>query len=172
MQGQGKKAGETRRFLDAGKILRPQGLRAEVKIQPYVDSAEFLRTFPALYLDGRPLELVSSRVHKGCLIAKLKGIDTLEDAEALRNRVVQIDREDADLPEGSFFLDDLIGCRAVDEAGRELGILEEIWEKPAQRIYVIRREGKELLIPAIPAFILRTDPAAGILTVRLIEGME
>ena len=78
--------------------------------------------------------------------------------------------EDAKLPEGSYFLQDILGARVVDEQGKEIGRLAEVLERPASRIYVVQGE-TEHLIPAVPEFILKIDAEAGVVTVRLIEGM-
>jgi 16S rRNA processing protein RimM len=88
----------------------------------------------------------------------------------LKNKVVFIDRDDVTLPEGEFFLQDIIGARVVDEDGNELGRLDDILELPAGNVYVVQGE-REILIPARPEFILNTDVDAGEITVRLLEGM-
>ena len=157
-------------FLEAGKIVNTHGVRGEVKIQPWADSAEFLRDFHTLYLDGAPVRVLRSRVHKEMLIAALEGVDTVEAAMVLKNKVVSIRRADARLPEGHFFLQDILGAKVVDEAGTELGVLADILETPRHQVYVVRGE-REILIPAVPAFVLATDVDAGRITVRLIEGM-
>ena len=97
----------------------------------------------------------------------------MEDVNAamrLKGKRVSIDRDDARLPEGRFFIQDIIGARVVDEAGEELGSLAEVIDAPAGMIYVVRGE-TEHLIPAVDEFVLHTDADAGIITVRLIEGM-
>ena len=156
--------------LEAGKIVNTHGVRGEVKIQPWADSAEFLRGFHTLYLDGAPVRVLRSRVHKNMLIAALEGVDTVDAAMVLKNKVLSIRREDARLPEGHFFLQDILGAQVVDETGAELGVLADVLDTPRHQVYVVRGE-REILIPAVPAFILRTDPDAGRITVRLIEGM-
>ena len=88
----------------------------------------------------------------------------------LKNKLVFIDRKDAKLPKGSYFLADLMGARVVDEQGNELGELADIMELPAGNVYVVRGE-REILIPAVPEFIKKTDISAGLVTVRLIDGM-
>lgn len=108
--------------------------------------------------------------HKGFLLAKLDGVDGVNSAMRFKGRTVYIDRADAPLPRGAYFLQDIIGARVVDETGGDVGTLESIMETPASRIYVVRGE-KEHLIPAVPEFILRTDAEAGVITVHLIEGM-
>ena len=88
----------------------------------------------------------------------------------LKGQTVFVRREDAALPRGAFFLQDIIGAKVEDEEGREIGILTEVMETPASNIYVVRGE-REHLIPAVPEFIRKTDADAGRITVRLIEGM-
>ena len=123
-----------------------------------------------MFLGGEEKKLLSAREHKGFLIAQLEGVADVNAAQALKNRVVQIARADARLPRGAFFLQDIIGASVVDESGAEVGTLAEVLELPTQRVYVVRGE-TEHLIPAVPAFILNTDAEAGVITVRLIEGM-
>jgi 16S rRNA processing protein RimM len=159
-----------KRFLEAGKIANTHGVDGEVKIQPWADSADFLLKFPALYIDEKPYKLLSGRAHKSMLIARLEGVGDIGAAMALKNRVVFIDRNDAGLEPGVFFIQDIIGASVVDENGAELGTLAEVFESPAANIYVVRGE-REILIPAVDEFILNTDAENGKITVRLIEGM-
>ena len=159
-----------REFLDCGQIVNTHGVRGEVRIVPWADSPDFLCRFSTLYLDGAPRRVLSSRVHKGSVIAKLDGVDTVEEAMLLRDKTVQINRADARLPEGSFFLADIIGLKAVDEGGRTLGTLKEVLSPSVQQVYVIEGE-REIMVPAVPEFILETNIAGGYIKVRLIEGM-
>ena len=157
-------------FLDCGQIVNTHGVRGEVRIVPWADSPDFLCRFSTLYLDGAPRRVLSSRVHKGSVIAKLDGVDTVEEAMLLRDKTVQIRRADAKLPEGAFFLADVIGLNVVDEAGQTLGTLKEVLSPSVQQVYVVDGE-REILIPVVPEFILETNIAGGYLKVRLIEGM-
>ncbi|NLT63590.1 MAG: 16S rRNA processing protein RimM [Clostridiales bacterium] len=159
-----------KKYLEAGKIINTHGVKGEVKIHSWTDSAEFLMKFKHLYIDEKPFKLVSSRVHKSFLIAQLEGISDVNDAMVLKNKTVFIDRSDVDLPEGSFFLQDIIGASVVDESGTELGKLTDVLEMPASNVYVVTGE-REILIPAVPQFIIKTDVDAGVVIVRLIEGM-
>lgn len=158
------------KLLEAGKIVNTHGIRGEVRIQPWVDSAEFLKTFKKLYIDGKPLRLRQGRVHKSFLIASFEGVEDVNAAMLLKNKTVYIDRTEAKLPKGSFFLADIMGARVVTEEGQELGLLEDIIEAPAANVYVVRGQ-REILIPAVPQFIIKTDPKGKLITVRLIEGM-
>ena len=106
---------------------------------------------------------------------KLKGKGVLTEADineamALKNKVLHLNRADVKLPKGSFFLADIVGAKVVTEDGAELGELADVLELPAGNVYVVKGE-REILIPAVEDFILRTDAAAGVITVRLIEGM-
>lgn len=161
---------EKKEFVEAGRIVNTHGVAGEVKIEVWLDSPEFMKKFKRLVLDGRELRVASARVHKGFLIAKLEGVDDINAAMPLKGRVVSIHREDARLPKGTFFLQDIIGAAVVDESGGKIGTLTDVMEGPAGNIYIVSGE-REHLIPAVPEFIRSTDAEAGLITVRLIEGM-
>ena len=158
------------KYLEAGIIVNTHGTRGEVKIQPWADSAEFLKAFRYLYIDEKPYELLSGKVHKNCLIAEFKGVSGVNEAMVLKNKIVSINKSDAKLPKGAFFISDIIGASVVEESGNELGKLTDVLELPASNVYVVTGE-REILIPAVPQFIIKTDVNAGVITVRLIEGM-
>ena len=157
-------------LIEAGEIVNTHGVRGEVKIVPWVDSPEFLAKFKTLYLNGSPVRVRSARVHKGCVIAALEGVEDVNAAMTLKKKVLYLNKTDAHLPKGSFFLADILGARVVTEDGNEIGSLEDVMDLPGNRVYVVRGE-REHLIPAVPEFILNTDVAAKTLTVHLIEGM-
>jgi len=157
-------------YIEAGEIVNTHGVRGELKILPWTDSAEFLKRFKTLYIDGQPYPVTSSFVHKGCLVAGLEGVEDVNAAMTFKGKTVCFARKDAKLPKGTFFLSDIMGARVVTEDGTLVGTLEDIIENPTQNVYVVKGE-TEHLIPAVPEFILRTDAENGVITVRLIEGM-
>lgn len=160
------------RYLEAGKIVNTHGIAGEVKILPWADGPEFLLDFDTLYIDGQPVELKGARVHKNCVLAKLAGIDDINQAMKLRDKIVCIDREDVELEEGAFFLADLMGLEVREaETGKVLGTIHDILTPPANNVYVVRGGEREYMIPAVPEFILKTNIDDGYLLVRLIEGM-
>ena len=161
---------EKQQYIEAGRIVNTHGVAGEVKIEVWLDSPAFLRRFPRIFVGGVEKKILSGRAHKGFLIAKLEGVDDVNAAMALKEKTITVDRGDVRLPKGSFFLQDILGARVVDEQGNEIGTLTDVLERPAQNIYVVQGE-TEHLIPAVPEFILKTDADAGIITVRLIEGM-
>ncbi|NCC67545.1 MAG: 16S rRNA processing protein RimM [Clostridia bacterium] len=157
-------------YLEIGKIINTHGIKGEVKIEPWTDDAQFLSRFKLFYIDGKPYKLLSGRVHKDYLIAQIEGVSDVNSAMVLKNKIVCGDRSDVKLEKGRFFIQDIIGATVRDESGTELGKLTEVLDLPASKVYVISGE-REILIPAVDHFILKTDVEAGIITVRLIDGM-
>ena len=157
-------------YLEAGTITNTHGVRGEVRITPWADSAAFLRGFRTFYIDGQPVRVLRSRVHKNQLIAQLEGYDDVNAAMTLKNKVIHIDRADAKLPEGRYFLQDLLGMRVVSDAGETLGELADVLDLPQGSVYVVRG-AREILIPDVPEFLLNIDAERGEITVHLLEGM-
>lgn len=157
-------------FLDCGQIVNTHGIHGEVRIVPWADSPEFLLQFSTFYIDGAPQRVLSCRMYKGSVLVRLDGVDTVEGAMALKGKTVQIRRTDAKLPQGAFFLADIIGLDVVDESGQKLGTLKEVLSPSVQQVYVVKGD-REIMIPAVPQFILETNIEGGYLKVRLIEGM-
>ncbi len=158
------------KYLEAGRIINTHGIHGEVKIEVWADSPEFLRKFKVLYIDEKPFKVSECRPHKGFLIVKFEGVDDVNTAMVLKNKSVFFDRSDAKLSKGNFFLGDIIGAKVLDESGAELGVLEDTLVMPTNNIYVVKGR-REILIPAVPEFIIKTDVKGGTITVRLIDGM-
>ena len=143
-------------YLQTGKIVSTHGVRGEVKLLPWADSPEFLLQFDTLWIGGRAYRVESSRV---------------QAASALRDQVVSIDRADAQLPQGSIFIADLLGLPVYD-GETPIGRLTDVMSTPANDVYVVKGEdGQEHLIPAVPEFVLERNVDEGYIRVRLIEGM-
>ena len=157
-------------YVEAGRIVNTHGVGGEVKIEVWLDSPEYFRSFKRLYLYGKEKKIVSARVHKNFVIARLDGVEDLNAAMALKGKTVEILRADAHLKEGEFFVQDILGFRVVDERGTEIGRLVDAEETPASMIYVVKGE-KEHLIPAVREFILGIDARREEIRVHLIEGM-
>ena len=157
-------------YIEAGRIVNTHGVVGEVKIEVWLDSPEFLKKFKRFFVDGKEIKVLSSRTHKDFLLAKLEGVSDVNAAMTLKGKSVFIDRSDARLPRGSYFLQDIVGAAVIDETGKEIGKLTEIMETPASRVYVVQGES-EHLIPAVPEFILSVDAESGTVKVHLIEGM-
>ena len=157
-------------YLEAGKILNTFGVRGEVKLDPWCDSAEFLKPLKTLYIDGAPRAVASSRVHKGMLIVRFADVEDVNGAMLLKNKIVYFARSDVHLPKGRHFVADLLGAAVVDEQSTEIGRLTEVLDMPAGQVYVVQGE-TEHTIPAVPEFILDIDADGKVIRVHLIEGM-
>ena len=158
-----------KRFLEAGQIVSTHGVAGEVKILPWCDGPEFLRGFETLYIDGTAYGVESARVHKTMLLCKLRGVDDMNAAQALKNKVVCIDRNSADIPEGRVFISDLIGLPVIAD-GREIGTLKDVYTGPANDVYIVKGD-RDYMIPAVSEFLEEVNVDGGFIRVRLIPGM-
>lgn len=107
------------------------------------------------------------------MLLKLEGINTVEDASALRGRVLFMNRDDAKLPDGDYFIQDLIGCRVVDaDDGRPYGTLTEVSATGANDVWHVQDDaGREYLLPAIPPVVIETDVEREIIRIRPLKGI-
>ena len=161
-------------YLEIGKITNVHGLMGEVKVLPWADSPDFLCRFKTLYVDEAhwPVQVERARVHKNMVILKLKDITDVNGALALRNAVLYIDRKDADLPEGAFFLADLMGMEVREaETGKVLGKIADVLTLPANNVYVVRGGEREWMIPAVDEFIRQVNVDENYMLVDLMEGL-
>ena len=120
-------------YLEIGKITNTHGVMGEVRVQPWADSPDFLCKFKTLYVDKThwPIKVERARVHKNMVILKLEGVTDVPGALAMRNAILYIDRADVKLPEGSFFLADIMGLEARDaQTGAVLGKIADIMDLP------------------------------------------
>jgi len=158
-------------FIEAGKIVNTHGIRGEVKIQPWADSPGFLTSFEYIYIDQTPVKIISARVHKGCVIATLDGVNDIDAAIRMKNKIISVKKKDAKLEDDRHFIADLIGLQAIDfDTGEELGAVKEILTLPSNDVYVIKGQ-REVMVPAVPEFIIEKNIKEGFVKVKLIEGM-
>ena len=155
-------------FLAAGQIVTTHGVRGEMKVLPWADGPDFLLDFNRVRIDGKEYQVESCRIQKTCNLLKLQGIDTMEEAQAMHGKTLEIYREDAD-PD-IIFAAELIGMDVYQD-DTLLGKLNEVLDYPGNKVYVVKGE-KEYMIPAVKAFILDTDMEKNRMQVRLIEGMS
>ena len=162
-----------KQFLEIGRIVNTHGIRGDVKVQPWCDSPEFLAEFDRLYTKSRQeLHVLRAAVPKGCVLMHLEGVDSVEEAQKLRNTVLYMNRDDVELEEGAFFIQDVIGLPAYDErVGRQIGIVKEISDGPAGDLYVIQDGDKTHYIPGVSAFLREVDLENGQVTFCTIEGL-
>ena len=158
-----------KQFLEAGEIVSTHGVQGEVKILPWCDGPGFLQNISTFYLDGNPYRVEGTRVHKNMLLCKLEGVSDMNAAQALKGKVVSIDRDSADIPEGRVFIADLIGLPVFAD-GAEIGTLRDVYTGPANDVYIVKGE-KEYMIPAVSEFLEDVNVDEGYIRVKLLEGM-
>ena len=159
-------------FITAGTAVNTHGIRGEVKILPQGVEPELLAACGTLYLGGKPFALAAGRIHKGCLLAKLKGVEDMDASLALKGKSVSIRRADVSLPEGAYFDQELVGLTVLDaDTGQELGKVAEVLSYPAHKIYAVRGGKDEYLVPAVPAFIAGIDVPGGTMAIHVWEGL-
>ena len=155
-------------FLEAGEIVSTHGVRGEMKVLPWADGPDFLCEFDRVRIAGKDYHVENCRVQKTCNLLKIEGVDTMEAAQAMRGKTVEIYRCDA--PEGLIFAAELMGMTVLCD-GEEIGKITDVLDYPGNKVYVVKGR-KEYMIPAVKAFILDTDMEKEVMQVRLIEGME
>lgn len=162
-----------KRYLEAGRLNSPRGLKGELRFECWCDDAEFLSGVSRLYLDPdgkRFLEVERYIPHLGTVI--FKGYPDRTSASALTGRTLWFDREDVELPEGTWFNDDLIGTPVYNhENGELLGELREVEERGGRMLWHIAKDGMEFLFPPVPDLTVSVAPGEEI-RVILIEGMD
>jgi 16S rRNA processing protein RimM len=161
-----------KQYLETGKIVGVHALKGEVRVDPWCDYPEFLCDFDVLYdKEHNEIEIERARVQKNIVIMKIKGVDTPEDAAKLRGKVLYMDRDDVELEEGTFFVQDLLGLEVKDAtSGQVYGKLTDVRNTGANDIYTVSDGQKEYLIPAIPSVIEKTDIESGVMLINVIDG--
>lgn len=162
-----------KKYIEAGKIVGTHGLRGEVRIDPWCDSAEFLCGFKRLYDAQEGLMKVKrARPHKNIAVVLFDGIDTVEQADALRGKIVYIDRDDARLPKGVNFIQDLIGLKVEDaDSGTVYGEITDVLKTGANDVYQVSMNGRDYLVPVIPDVVIEKDIDGGVVKIRPIKGI-
>lgn len=164
-----------KQYLEIGKIVNTHGLRGDLKVVPWCDDPELLCEFDTLYLGNsfRAVEITAARVQKGCVLLHIDGVNTTEEANQLRGQVLYIDRDEVELEEGTYFIQDLIGLKVLDaDTNQCYGRLTDVLQTGANDVYEVKEEtGKTILIPAIPDVVLETNLEEGVMLIRPLEGL-
>ena len=155
-------------FIEAGEIVNVHGLRGEIKVLCWLDDPEMLCEFDRCRIQGKEYTMEQVRVQKTCNLVKLEGIDTVDEAQKLRGKTVELFREDID--EEVIFAAELIGMDVFAE-GEKIGKITDVLSYPGNSVYVVRG-AYEYMIPAVSQFILETDMEANTMQVKLLEGMR
>lgn len=165
-------------MLEAGKIVNTHGLRGEVKVVPWTDYPEDFEDIEYVYVKRKTgdekLTISSIKYQKNNLIVKFAEIGDINEAEKYKNQVLYVEREMlGDLPEGVYYIADLIGLNVVDENGDEIGKIADVFNTGANDIYDVKREGKKnLLIPVIDEVVKEIDLEKKTVRIEMMEGLD
>ncbi len=163
-----------KQYLEIAKIINTHGIRGDLKLDLWCDSPDTVKKIKTLYLDdaGRqPVSISDVRMHGRFCLLRIKGVENPEDGAKYKERVLYAAREDIPLPDGDFFIADMIGTPVIDaDSGVKYGTLTNIIENPANDLYEVRTKKGMVYLPAVKQFLVRLDPPTGIY-VRPIPGM-
>jgi len=166
------------KYLEIGQIVNTFGIKGMVKVRPFTDDVQ--KRFDDLkkvYVENKKskkeYEIEEVKYHKDMVLIKFKGIDNPEDANLLRESYLMVDRQTQEpLPEGTYYIVDMIGLEVYTDEGECLGILDDIFNTGSNDIYVVKNElGKQILLPAIKEVIQKVDMEQKRITVHLLPGL-
>lgn len=164
------------RYLAIGKVIRAHGVRGEISVTVLTEFPERFASTEWVYLgnefEADPYQLEGYRWHKRKVLLKLAGVTDRTQAEQLKGQFVQIPLENAmPLPEGSYYLYQLLGLEVVTTDGNVLGPIVDIIETGANDVYVVDNEQRQILLPAIPDVVQSVDLEEGRMLIKVIEGL-
>lgn len=155
-----------REILRVGKILNTHGIKGEVKVLPLTDDPKRYDDLEFVLLDGKEVNVEGCKYQKDRVIVKLEGINTVEEAERLKNKYLEIPREYAvELEEDTYFIADIIGCTVYDTEGNNLGKIYDVIQTKNNDVYWIRKP-KELLIPVLLDIVLDINVEEGKIIIK------
>nr|WP_253197451.1 ribosome maturation factor RimM [Clostridium algidicarnis] len=156
-------------YLSVGQISKPHGIKGEVKVIPLTDDIKRFRKLKKVYIDGNEKVIVWCKMQVDRVILKIEGIDTIEGAESLRNKYIQVKREEAvRLPKDSYFIADLLSCTVYDTSENKIGKVYDVIKTGSNDVYWIKDE-KEILIPALKDIVLDVDIDSHKIIIRPIK---
>lgn len=162
------------KYFKIGKIVNTQGIKGDIRVTPSTFDIKRFELLDEVFISNKTYKIEYVRYHKSFVILKFLGVDTMTDAEKLKNKFIEIpDSLALPLEEGEYYIRDLIGLLVFSDEGECLGILDDVLETGANDVYIIKKENtKDLLIPAIKQCILNVDINNKKMTVHLLEGLK
>ena len=144
--------------LIIGEVLKPQGIRGELKIKTYTDYPEAVKEFQRVYIDGKEYKILSFRVAQGGFaFVNLRGVPDRNTAELFRGKLLEGERDDGPiLEEGQYYIVDIIGLSCETEEGEVLGVVTDV-NTLSSDIYTIEKAGKKILFPAVKKVVKKVD---------------
>ena len=163
------------KYIECAKIINTHGCRGGLKLESWCNTPEDLAEMTRIYLleSGKYVEhkVKKASVFKQFVLMDIDGIDDMDSAMALKNKVLFANREDFSLDDGEYFIADIIGIDVIDaDSGKVYGKLSDIINRGASDIYVVQTDNGERMIPAVDEFIINIDINKGVF-VKVIPGL-
>ncbi len=144
--------------LVIGHVTTTHGIKGEIKVHPYTDDINRFSELEYVKIDGKKFTIQGVKYQKDKVILKLDNINSIEDAILLKDKTLEVSREDGvKLPEGRFYIADIIGCKVYDEEGSYIGEVFDYIETRANYLYCVNHEDKDLLIPVVEHIVTNID---------------
>lgn len=160
-------------LLEIGKIVNTRGLRGEVKIMPWCDDAEIYEELEFVIIDNAEYDIEMVKYHKNFVILKLSGINDIDEAEKYRNKIVYASREMlGELPEGTYYICDLLGCTVKNEDGEIFGKIDDVIKTGSNDVYSVKTEnGKQLLVPVLKEVVTEVNIDEKYVVIKPLKGL-
>ena len=163
-------------YTKVGKIINTHGIKGEVKVYPLTDNLKRFNKLKIAYLGEEKIKVELERVkyHKEMVIIKFKEFSDINDILFLKDKFIYVDDEERIiLPEGRFFIFDILGCEVFDTKGALIGVVEDIIQSASNDVYIVKdkKTNKEYMIPAIKHFFIEIDTNNKKIIIDPIEGM-
>jgi len=159
-------------FIVVGRVVTHWGARGEIKVEVMTDFPDRFSPHEEVYIDGQPMTIERSRRHQGRVILKLATIDSVEAAQALRGRFLEVPQSQLrPLLKDEYYQFQLLGLEVWTIEGDLLGRIAHILPTGSNDVYIVPSRHGELLIPAIEDVVKSVDLEKGRIVIEVIEGL-
>lgn len=144
-------------FLTIGQIINTHGIKGELKVHPLTDDIKRFKKLKTVFIESEERTISWCKLQVDKVILKIEGIESIDDAMKYKMKYLRVKREDAaKLPEGRYFVVDIIGCKVIDENGVDLGAVSEVIFTGSNDVYWVKGK-KDLLVPVLQNIVKNID---------------
>ena len=164
-------------LIAIGRVSKPIGTRGEVKVLPLTDDKQRFANLPEVWVghDAANVELkkiLNVRIDTNQVVLHFSGIETVDEAKKIRDVYLFVRKEETvKLQNGTYFMDDVIGCEVVTEEQVHVGMITDLLSLPMNDVWVVKKDTKEILIPAVKAIIRQVDVENKRITIHSLDGL-